>query len=138
LKRKTPLRAKKGLKRGRIRLKPKQGRKALIALADGLIKAVTLARCGGECEFPGCNEKASTNHHVIHCRNFALRWREENNMGICAMHHDWESVGSKCVEFGQGEVEWVGGRDAMDALRLRAHTEPSEEPGDAIRRLSEI
>jgi hypothetical protein len=32
-------------------------------------------------------------------------------------------------------IEWLGGPDAMDALRLRAHTDPSEEPGDAITRL---
>jgi hypothetical protein len=124
------------MKRGRIATKPKQGKRALITQADGLIKQVTLARCGGKCEFPGCNRQATTNHHVIHCRNLALRWREENNMGICAYHHAWEGQADNCVEFGQGETEWAGGPAKMDALRLRAHQDESETPEQAIERLS--
>jgi hypothetical protein len=137
IKRKTPLRAKKGLKRAWIRPKPKQGRKQAIADADQAIKAITLARCGGKCEFPDCNRRASTNHHIIHCRNYVLRWQEKNNMGICAYHHDWEGQADHCVEFAEGEIQWLGGQEAYDALRLEGNTGTSEEPEDAIRRLSE-
>jgi hypothetical protein len=57
-------------------------------------------------------------------------------MGICAMHHDWESVGSRCVEFKEGEIKWLGGRDAYDKVVLEGNTGVSETPEQAIERLN--
>jgi hypothetical protein len=132
MQRKKPLRAKKGLKRAPIRPKPKQGRKALIAQADGLIQRAALARDKGLCQ--RCKNPAAEGHHIVHRRYFSLRWQLDNVVSLCRYCHSLDGTIRK-QELTDFCIRWVGGRDAMDALRLRAHTEPSEEPRDAIRRM---
>jgi hypothetical protein len=125
------------MKRGKWRKTPKTERKGQITEADSQIKQLTLAQ-NPTCQYPGCNKQAVDNHHIVHRRYFSLRWRRANNVALCRMHHAWEGIASKCIQFTDAMVEIVGGQKYYDALRAYANQGPSEEPGDAITRLKKV
>ena len=136
MKRKTPLRAKKPMKRTRWSHKPKQGRKALIAQADGLIQEAVLARDKGKCQ--KCGAKATEGHHIVHRRYLSTRWHEDNVISVCRRCHKWEGIGKLRGAFIRFCIKWLGGQAAYDELRLYANTGPSEDPEDAVERLQKV
>ena len=120
------------MKRSAIRPKPKQGKSALIAAADRLIQIVVHARDSGICQ--KCGLFAHDGHHIMHRRYFSTRWMLENVVSLCRNCHTMDGTIHKSI-LTAFCTRWVGGQDAMDALRLRAHVDPSERPEDAIDRL---
>jgi hypothetical protein len=58
----------------------------------------------------------------------------DNVVSLCRRCHSLDGSVRK-QELTEFCIRFVGGPDAMDALRLRAHTDPSEEPGEAIARM---
>lgn len=119
----------KPMKRGYMKPKPKQGRKAAIAEADRLIQAVVLARDKHLCQ--RCGLKAVEGHHIIHKPVRPLRWDLRNVVSLCRPCHNFDATGYLkpwCIS-------WLGGQEAYEALRLEGNTGTSEEPGDAITRL---
>ena len=125
------------MKRTRMTHKPKRGRKALIAQADGLIQEVCLAR-DPICQYPECNNRATEGHHIIHRRNFATLCKTKNVIGLCWKHHNYDALAFFKGALEMVCIQWVGGIEAYEALRLYANTGPSEEPGDAVERLKGV
>ena len=123
----------KPMKRSAIRPKPKQGRKALIAQADRLLQEAVLKRDHGICR--RCYRPAAEGHHIIHKPVRYLRWDMRNVVSLCRECHDLDSTDK--ILLMSWCINWLGGQEAYDALRLEGNTGTSEEPGDAIRRLSE-
>lgn len=135
MKRKTPLRAKKPMKRGYIKVKPKQGRKAAIARADRLIQEAILA-ISPVCEFPRCRERATEGHHIIHRRNHSVRWDTRNVIALCRKHHSYDGIANKKEMLMRACIQWLGDQEAYERLRLYANDiNNSETPEQAIERL---
>ena len=134
LRSKSPLRTKRGLKQGKWRRGSKRGKSALVARADRALQEAVLA-LNPICQYPGCKNKATEGHHIVHRRNFVLRWALKNVPALCHNHHAWDSHPTLKGKLLTGLIQWLGGQAAYDELRLYANTGPSEEPEDAINRL---
>ncbi len=57
------------------------GRKACIATVR--------ERCGGRCEFPGCNSAMRDTHEILARSQGGSIADAENCLGLCRAHHNW-------------------------------------------------
>jgi hypothetical protein len=133
LTRKTPLRAKTGLKATKWSKGKKSARQTAISRADRLLQRAVLARDKGICQ--KCGNVASEGHHIVHRRYYSLRWDMANVVSLCRECHSLDGT-IRRPELTDFCIRWVGGIDAMTALRLRAHEDASETPEQAIERLN--
>lgn len=126
------MKQRKPMKRSQFKHKT---RKNPISQADKLLQQAVLKRDNGVCQM--CGKPASEGHHIIHCRYHTVRWDLSNVVSLCRQCHSLDSTihKHKLIAFC---TRWVGGEDAMDALRLRANTGKSETPQDAIERLKKL
>jgi hypothetical protein len=81
-----------------------------------------------------CGGKATDCHHIIKRRNRVLRWKLHNVVSLCRTCHSLEGTAQRW-RLDEFIIQWLGGIEAMEALRLEGNTGTSEEPGEAITRL---